>query len=163
MTAVVDDKPPAPKEPMKTRVTTIAACVLTAMYLVFGAFLFAKFVLGDGPDKNWERALIIFNAVSAIGYAAVGVLLGTTVQQVNVTNAKKEADKAKASEAKVAEQAKVLSNAAEQQLSNASGLKEQLSTMSGAPKLWSGRDPAEEELRQAIRHMNRVLEERAGP
>ena len=150
---------PTRAQRIKTKGTTIAAWALTLMYLVFGAFLFQKFVLGDGPDKNWERALVIFNAVSAIGYAAVGVLLGTTVQQVNVANAKKEADKAKASEAKLADRSNELVQAAQDRLSKTSGLKA-LQTPDDV-KLWSGTlGDSDEQLRQAIRQMNKALAER---
>jgi len=86
--------------------TKIAAWLLTGLYVVVALVLLSRFGLGDGSGGNWERALTIFNAFSAIGFAAVGVLLGTTVQQVNVSNAQNQAVAAKTSEDRMAEQAK---------------------------------------------------------
>jgi len=141
--------------------TTFAAWGFAILYLGYVGFLILKFVLGDGADKNWEHALVILNAVSAIGFAAVGVLLGTTVQQVNVANAEKKADKAMLSEGKVAEGAKELADAAAEKLAKTSDLKDQFAKMSGDQAFWARTiNPADERLRQALRQMNKVLEGR---
>src|SRR5690348_802981 len=114
-----DGKPPKPlvsasttAESKKSTAALVIAGLLTAAYLVFVGLLVVWFVVGDGADKKWDHAQIIFNALSAIAFSAVGVLLGTTVQQVNVANAKKETDKAKAHQTNLAERAKDVMQAA---------------------------------------------------
>lgn len=142
--------------------TKSAAWILTGFYVLVAGILLYRFGLGDGSGGNWERALVIFNALSAIGFAAVGVLLGTTVQQVNVANAQKEAvnaktgeANAKASEAKVATHAENLADVAAEILAKKnSGI--------GGQSLWSGQlpDPADARLREAIVDMRDVLSRR---
>jgi len=146
-----------PKERMVNKGTKIAAWLLTGLYVVVALVLLSRFGLGDGSGGNWERALTIFNAFSAIGFAAVGVLLGTTVQQVNVSNAQNQAVAAKTSEDRMAEQAKKLSDAAKKKLASTLGAAQ-------APAFWSGHipgDPIDAELRDAIAGVNELLRQRS--
>lgn len=78
--------------------TRIAAAVLTIIYFGFVVGLLYHFAWTDNAVGNWERALVIFNGVASIGFAAAGVLLGTTVQQANVSNARRDAAEAKVGE-----------------------------------------------------------------
>ena len=171
-TPTASTKPPAsaqepPKElPMERMVNTgtkIAAWLLTVLYVVVALVLLWRFGLGDGSGGNWERALIFFNAFSAIGFAAVGVLLGTTVQQVNVANTQKEAVNAKASEANakksesnMAKYSTELVGAAAESLAKTLGIK---TSSINDPALWAGHLPnsVDERLRQAITNMDEVL------
>jgi len=74
----------------KTMVAMIAAVILAVAYGVVVWLLLDRFAFAENPKGNWDHALTIFNSVSAIGFAAIGVLLGTTVQQTNVAKAEKE-------------------------------------------------------------------------
>jgi len=147
--------------------TKIAAWLLTVLYVVVALVLLWRFGLGDGSGGNWERALIFFNAFSAIGFAAVGVLLGTTVQQVNVANTQKEAVNAKASEANakksesnMAKYSTELVGAAAESLAKTLGIK---TSSINDPALWAGHLPnsVDELLRQAITNMDEVLRQRS--
>jgi hypothetical protein len=97
-------------------VTTIAAIILTLVYLGAAALLLSHFTWVDNPVGNWERALVIFNGIAAVGFTAVGVLLGTSVQQTNVANARSDAAQAKASEAQIKGAAREVVNAADSDL-----------------------------------------------
>ena len=149
--------PPNPTPPAPVSAgTKFAAWAITGIYVLVACVLLYRFGLGDGAG-NWERALTIFNAFSAIGFAAVGVLLGTTVQQVNVANAQKDAVNAKVSENRLAEHGAELSNAAAELLGKTSGL-------DGAA-LWSGKvgGASEARLRDAIVNMKKAMAERPAP
>lgn len=81
---------------MTSAKSTIAAIVLTAIWLVASWYLFDKFAMQTPPlGSNWERALIIYNGLASVGFTAIGVLLGTQVQQANVARARQEAAVAK--------------------------------------------------------------------
>jgi hypothetical protein len=71
-------------------VATVAAGILAAAYGYVVWILLDRFAFAENPKGNWDHALTIFNSISAIGFAAIGVLLGTTVQQTNVIKAEKE-------------------------------------------------------------------------
>ncbi len=135
--------------------TKVAAWGITIVYFVVAAVLLWRFGLGDGAGGNWERALVVFNSLSAIAFAAVGALLGTTVQQVNVAKAQKEAADARASENRMAEHSAELSEAAAEQLAKTSGVDE--------PSIRAEKfgNAGETRLRQAIMKMDKALRERA--
>ena len=78
--------------------TMVAAAGFSLVYLVAFGFMMWHFALPDKPEGNWERALVLFNGIASVGLTAVGVLLGTTVQQTNVQNARKDATEAKSNE-----------------------------------------------------------------
>ncbi|HMI41824.1 MAG TPA: hypothetical protein VK485_11420 [Sphingomicrobium sp.] len=73
-------------------------------------------VLGPNEQFRWDRLLLIFNSVQAMAAAALGVMLGTAVQQGKVDTAEASAAKAEAdakanqSEANKAENARKLIN-----------------------------------------------------
>jgi hypothetical protein len=74
---------------MKRDWTFYAACAVAFVYIATWALLLWEFGFGGTPPfsaagGNWERAIAMFNALSAIAGAAFGVLLGTKVQQVKV-------------------------------------------------------------------------------
>lgn len=80
----------------KGPIAMIAAAVVAVIYLVAAWYLFEKFALPAQPEGNWERALSIFSGISTVGLAAIGVLIGTSIQQGNVANAQKQATEQKA-------------------------------------------------------------------
>lgn len=73
------------------------ATLLTLFYLGCTIALYVLFVKQGAAteDVRWTRAVFLFGGVSSIGFTAVGILLGTKVQQVNVADAKKDAADAK--------------------------------------------------------------------
>lgn len=89
-------------------ITIVAAALLTVFYLGTAWYLLNHFALPANPEGNWERALTLLNGIAAIGFAAAGVLLGTSVQQVNVASAQKEASDQKAKADRLAEPSKEL-------------------------------------------------------
>jgi len=91
-------------KPNPTTIAIITGIVLALAYLVASWFLFDNFAMQKPPEgSNWERALVIYNGIASVGFAAIGVLLGTQVQQASVARARQEAAEAKvdATEAKV--------------------------------------------------------------
>ena len=81
----------------RSLLTTLVALALTGLYIFACWFLVNRFALENPlPDAQWQRALVIFSGISSVGFAAIGVLLGTTVQQVNVSAAREQAANAKA-------------------------------------------------------------------
>jgi hypothetical protein len=156
----------AVKAMTKGKGTIIAAAILTGLYMAVAIYLLVHFGLEWVTGGNWERASIIFNALSAIGFAAAGVLLGTTVQRVNVANAQRETVSAKVGEAdakrqegKTANQAAVLVGAAADSLSKRLGK----TFDTGSQAFWQGQlsDPDDDRLRQAIMDMDKVLRQRS--
>ena len=76
--------------------TKAAAALIALAFLVGSGVMLYCFGLNT-PDKgNWDHAVIVYNALTSVGFTAIGVLLGTQVQQVNVANAKAETKDAKA-------------------------------------------------------------------
>jgi putative transposase len=49
----------------------------------------------SNPVGNWDHALTVFSGAASAGFTAIGVLLGTAVQQVNVSNGQADARAAK--------------------------------------------------------------------
>ncbi|WP_077002717.1 hypothetical protein [Variovorax sp. KK3] len=84
-----------------SKLTNGAALLITLAFLLASGWLLYAF--GLTGDKAWDRAVVVYNALTSVGFAAVGVLLGTKVQQVNVEKANGEADKAKADAARKAD------------------------------------------------------------
>ena len=144
------------------------AWTLSIAYLGGALFLFWLFGLGGWPlsgtdlvaSANWDRSLVIFNALSAIGFAAIGVLLGTKVQEVNVAKAETDKEKAKASEANLAGHSRELSNAAKEVLRKAEGLKASSKDFQavGSGSLRDGGDEAR--LHRAIDSVDALLSQR---
>jgi hypothetical protein len=77
-------------------ITIVAATLITVFYLWLSWSLLNHFALSANPEGSWERALMILNGIGSLGFAAAGVLLGTSVQQANVVKAQKEASDQKA-------------------------------------------------------------------
>ena len=84
------DNPPAAAPSPTTR---RAAIGLTLIWIVGTVAMYYEFVAGS---NNWDHALVLYNALTSVGFTAVGVLLGTQVQQVNLAAAEKKASDAKA-------------------------------------------------------------------
>ena len=77
--------PSRPKTPI---ITLFAALFIVALYIASSWFLLQHFVLTQAlPDLSWSRAMVIYNGIASAGFAAIGVLLGTSVQQVNLAAA----------------------------------------------------------------------------
>jgi hypothetical protein len=88
-----------------------AAFVVAVVYLAVWGLLLWEFGLGGKPPfslagGNWDHAIALFNSLSAIGAAAVGVLLGTKVEQVKTETAKKDTEAAKGNLEKLSSTAK---------------------------------------------------------
>lgn len=93
------------------------------------------------PKANYDRSVSILNLLSALGTAAIGVLLGTKIEQVKVETNKKNA---------VAESTKKLSGAAQNVLAEADKTQH--------PGFAPARlDEAAKQLRDAIAETNGVL------
>jgi hypothetical protein len=78
----------------------IAASFFALIYFLVLLFLLSQFGLGGWPwskplfTGDFDKTVSFFNALSALGTAAVGVLLGTKIEQVKVEAAKKDKEKA---------------------------------------------------------------------
>src|SRR5262245_25913770 len=80
----------------------IGAWTFAAAYLLVLAILLWQFGFGGYPlsqpwndNGSWDHAIALFNSLSAIGAAAIGVILGTKIEQTKVETAKKETAEAK--------------------------------------------------------------------
>ncbi|MBP2511752.1 hypothetical protein [Sphingomonas sp. PvP018] len=78
--------------------TLVAAALLAVAWLIASWLMYERFV-PPGQPEAWDRALVLYNGLSAVGFTAIGVLLGTQVQQVNVAAARREAASARQGEA----------------------------------------------------------------
>ena len=67
-----------------------AGIYVYAAYLLYGYAVEPK----TTPDV-WMRLSLIFSGIASIGLASIGVLLGVTIQQSKVTEAKADAQKKK--------------------------------------------------------------------
>ncbi len=101
---MADDRPAASTEPAASDkkgckwgacVTPIAALILAITYLWFTWRIYSDFAMQEPPTGNWDHAMIIYNGITSVGFAAIGVLLGTQVQQTNVAQAQQEAARAR--------------------------------------------------------------------
>jgi hypothetical protein len=73
----------------KSKISMVVAAVGAVLYLFVSGYLLAKFALDQHlPEVTWQRILIIFNGIASIGYASIGVLLGTSVHQVSLSTAR---------------------------------------------------------------------------
>jgi len=84
-----------------------AAVVGIMIFLAFAWFCYdlieqATTIDNDANRYKWDRLLLMFNAVQGMAAAAVGALLGTTVQQARVETAEQRAASNAQSAAKVA-------------------------------------------------------------
>lgn len=89
MTDTTVTPPPPAGPPLHALVT---AGVLLLLYV---GLTIAMIFLAEKGDGRWEHALLIYNGFTAFAVAAGGVLLGTQIQQANVTAARREATEAK--------------------------------------------------------------------
>lgn len=88
-----EEASPRPGTPL---VTTAAAVALLLVYLGAAWLLADTFALRAEPkDSSYERAMAIFAGIQSIGFAAAGVLLGVTVQQPRIADARAGERKAK--------------------------------------------------------------------
>lgn len=70
----------------------VAALIILAAFAWLCRYLLVKGVpLEPALQYQWDRMLIIFNAIQTMAAGAVGVLLGTTVQQARVASAEQRA------------------------------------------------------------------------
>jgi len=97
---MASNPPPAPAIPHWRQFSTVAAAaLLLALYLYASWYLMGHFTGTNAQgvpvvgELGWSRALVVYNGIASIGFAAAGVLLGTTVQQVNLAAAKADAAK----------------------------------------------------------------------
>ena len=79
----------------KVTSTKIFAVIFTLVYLGMTWLLFDAFVLGDGADARWQRALVLYNPLVSVGFSAIGVLLGAKVEAVRTERVKTAAAEAK--------------------------------------------------------------------
>ena len=71
----------------------ITAAALLLLYIGLTIAMMSWF--SAEPNERWDRVLLIYNGFTAFGLAAGGVLLGTQIQQANVTAARRESDAAR--------------------------------------------------------------------
>lgn len=74
------------------------ALILTISFLAASAWMLSYAIQTD--KNNWDHAVVVYNALTSVGFSAVGVLLGTKVQQVNVDKANSDTAKAQQESAK---------------------------------------------------------------
>lgn len=93
--------PPSAGPPLHALVT---AGVLLLLYVGLTVAMMGYFAASEG--KLWEHALLIYNGFTAFAVAAGGVLLGTQIQQANVTAARREATEARSESDRVKQAAR---------------------------------------------------------
>jgi hypothetical protein len=69
-----------------------AAAVIVCFGYLCQFMLSKSLTLRADEQFRWDRILMIFNAVQTMAAAALGVVLGTTVQQARVERAEAKAD-----------------------------------------------------------------------
>jgi hypothetical protein len=72
---------------VKPTYTVWTAGVLVGFYLIMTAFMFWY---AGGDIAVWQQRLVVYNGFTAFAATAAGVLLGTQIQQANVTEARAE-------------------------------------------------------------------------
>jgi hypothetical protein len=85
-------------------VPVLVGTVLLALYVALTYWLFSHFGFADAAVGNWERAMVLYNSVTTLAFAAAGVVLGVQVQQKNVAAAKAETQELKTKVGVVAQQ-----------------------------------------------------------
>jgi hypothetical protein len=83
---------------MPSKVTPGVALILTLSFLAASAWMLNYAIQTD--KSNWDHAVVVYNALTSVGFSAVGVLLGTKVQQGNVDRANADTAQAKQDAAK---------------------------------------------------------------
>lgn len=98
--------PPRANTPMTTttKVALVVAGLVAVVFITMSFWLITKF------DK-WENVVVVYNAVCAVAFSAFGVLLGSKVQEVNVTKAVQTAKEATADAQKKGEAIKAAAKA----------------------------------------------------
>jgi len=81
--------------------TVITAGAILLLYIGLTVAMIIHFAPLQAGSPVWERAMVIYNGVTAFAMAAGGVLLGTQIQQTNVTVAQGQAAAAKTEAEKV--------------------------------------------------------------
>lgn len=64
--------------------------------LLYLAFACGLFYLASDPHVSetvWNRLLVVFNGIASVGFACFGTLLGTTIQNAKLVEAKAETAK----------------------------------------------------------------------
>jgi hypothetical protein len=74
-------------------ISNISLLVGAVVVVVYGYVTYemaAKFVFVDKSpeDTLWQHAVVLYNAIASIAFSAFGVLLGASVQQVHLNEAK---------------------------------------------------------------------------
>lgn len=72
--------------------TLVTAGILVVLYVAASWYMFAHFASEAGTDVGWQRGLIIYNGVASVGFTAIGVLLGTSVQQASTSASRSAAE-----------------------------------------------------------------------
>lgn len=76
----------------KSTISLIVAVTGALLYVAASWYLLRVFAMDKPlPEMSWQRALIIFNGIASVGFACIGVLLGSSVQQISLAGAKADA------------------------------------------------------------------------
>ncbi|MGJ9420140.1 hypothetical protein ACHAC9_20655 [Massilia sp. CMS3.1] len=76
-------------EPTPTKLTLIATVIAAFVAVVFlGMSVWLTYTFNE-----WSQVAVVYNAVCAVAFSAFGVLLGSKVQEVNVTRAVQTAER----------------------------------------------------------------------
>src|SRR3954453_14565736 len=71
---------------MSSKLSQTTLIVGIVVLVGFGALTWYMIFMNSGlpKDQQWDHLVVIFNSIQAMAAAALGVLLGTTVQQARV-------------------------------------------------------------------------------
>jgi hypothetical protein len=77
--------------------TLLTGLIVLVGFVVLCVYMIdASMALGKDEQFRWDHLLVVFNSIQTMAAAALGVLLGTTVQQARVDSARARADVAEA-------------------------------------------------------------------
>lgn len=162
---MTDDKP-APPKTINLKVC-VAALIAIAYFAIWGLLLW-EFGLGGKPPfglsvagANWDHTLALFNALSAIAAAAVGVLLGTKVEQAKTEAAKKDTEAAKKDTAEATGWIRSLSIAGKAALREKRDSATQTVDPAAELHLRAALPPAQDDLHEAIVQADAWLKRRS--
>ena len=83
---------------MPSKFTPGVALILALSFLAASAWMLNYAIQTD--PSHWDHPIVVYNALTSVGFSAIGVLLGTKVQQVNVDKANADTVQAKKESAK---------------------------------------------------------------
>lgn len=84
---------PTPPAQEKNHWAVPTAIVGSMLFVVVAVALFNIAQNKKLSETIWNRLALVYNSIASIGFACFGVLLGTTVQHVKLTEAKSESTK----------------------------------------------------------------------